>query len=541
MITNTGRYIITKYLLGQVPAYASWMAVGCGAQPKKDMTFSVTKKFATGPDEETLINTATITFSNAQLHTFKVGDAIYVTDVDPRLDGTRVVILATATTVSFAIESLDSISLTSLSGYSGNASYSYIFKETLDFEMLRIPITSRGYVREDGVSKVVLTAELPTPDKYEITEVGIYPALRNPSANGLDSQQLFLFSESEEWVAHKNGSAVSIPEITEKLSNQDEAIDPGTAADSTDGKIFMVNADNEAFSQQIRENRQEKTRFLNDTIVLRGDSSSLVKDTAYGPQGLEVEDIDAMHIHKGGINVDLSRQSPVDQIKLAFSVLSKDLEDENGISGGTAIDEVRLMVRFSSSDHLAGEHSAEFAQMNINIGEPVFEDNRYFVATSELQDLYQTPQFTWSLADYAIIYASVYSRYLATATEDAGVVTITTAHPHGYAVGHTVSINPITDPDSSPYQYEITEVSTETIKYVGSIPVGGITSVSSKSSNYYVALDAMRFENIANISSVYGLVGYSEVSANYEGYPRAIPKKQNTANFIEFRYALDVE
>ena len=535
MITNTGRYIITKYLLGQIPAYASYMAVGCGSQPKKDMTFSVTKKAATG-------GLATITFSNAQLHTFKSGDAIYVADVDPRLDGTRVITLATTTTVQFLIESLDTISLTTLSGYSGNASYSYIFKETLDFEMLRIPITSRGYVRENGVSKIVLTAELPTPDKYEITEVGIYPAIRNPSANGLDSQQLFLFSESEEWVAHKNGSAVSIPEITEKLTNQDETIDPGTAADSTDGKIFMVNADNEAFNQPIRENRQEKTRFLNDTIVLRGDSSSLVKDLTYGPQGLEVEDIDAMHIHKGGINIDLSRQSPVDQIKLAFSVLSKDIDDENGISGGTAIDEVRLMVRFSSSDHLAGEHSAEFAQMNVNIGSMVFEDNRYFVATSELQDLYQTPQFTWSLADYAIIYASVYSKYaVTTATTAAGVVTITTANPHGYAVGHTVSLNSTTDPDSSPYQYEITEVSTDTIKYVGTIPAGGITSVSSKSANYYVALDAMRFENIANISSVYGLVGYSEVSANYEGYPRAIPKKQNTSNFIEFRYALDVE
>jgi hypothetical protein len=33
MITNTGKTIIGKYLLGQAPAYASYIAVGCGATP----------------------------------------------------------------------------------------------------------------------------------------------------------------------------------------------------------------------------------------------------------------------------------------------------------------------------------------------------------------------------------------------------------------------------------------------------------------------------------------------------------------------------
>ena len=33
MITNTGKSIIAKYLLGQAPAYASYIAIGCGATP----------------------------------------------------------------------------------------------------------------------------------------------------------------------------------------------------------------------------------------------------------------------------------------------------------------------------------------------------------------------------------------------------------------------------------------------------------------------------------------------------------------------------
>ena len=33
MITQKGKSIIAKYLIGQAPAYASYIAVGCGPQP----------------------------------------------------------------------------------------------------------------------------------------------------------------------------------------------------------------------------------------------------------------------------------------------------------------------------------------------------------------------------------------------------------------------------------------------------------------------------------------------------------------------------
>ena len=34
MITNTGKEIIAKYLMGTAPAYASYIAVGCGTKPR---------------------------------------------------------------------------------------------------------------------------------------------------------------------------------------------------------------------------------------------------------------------------------------------------------------------------------------------------------------------------------------------------------------------------------------------------------------------------------------------------------------------------
>ena len=33
MITNKGKEVISKYMVGQTPAYASYIAIGCGATP----------------------------------------------------------------------------------------------------------------------------------------------------------------------------------------------------------------------------------------------------------------------------------------------------------------------------------------------------------------------------------------------------------------------------------------------------------------------------------------------------------------------------
>ena len=33
MITNEGKGILAKYLVGQAPAFASFIAIGCGAKP----------------------------------------------------------------------------------------------------------------------------------------------------------------------------------------------------------------------------------------------------------------------------------------------------------------------------------------------------------------------------------------------------------------------------------------------------------------------------------------------------------------------------
>lgn len=314
MITNTGKNILAKYLVGQAPAYASYIAIGCGATPLA---------------------------SDGEL-----GD--------------------------------------------------YSDKESLDFEMFRVPITSRGYVTENGQSKIVFTAELPTAERYEITEVGVWSAGANPSAGAYDSKTVYSFSGTENWEYHTDTGAIAIPPIYEPL---DSGSNPPNNIISTTNKVFQTNADNRIFTNQERSGRYERCRFLNNIMAIRGDMSDLsLTDNVIGvPTG-------SNHIHLTAASLDFNRNAPTDQLKLAFSVISKDGESP------VQPDEVRIVVEFSDTDEANAENS-QYARMQVVLKETDldvdFATNRYFVSSVALQDLLKTSGFTWSVVDTVKFYVSV--------------------------------------------------------------------------------------------------------------------------------------
>ena len=383
MITNDGKALIGKYMLGQAPAYASYIAVGCGPTPLD---------IADTP-----------------------GD--------------------------------------------------FSAKKSLDFEMFRVPISSRGFVNEAGINKIVLTAELPTEERYEISEVGIFSAGSNPSAGAYDSKNIFAFTSTENWQYHTASSAIAIPTISSPLDDPEDDNIIATA-----NAVFQSNADNSIFYKPARLNRYERCRFLNNIIFIRGNDSDLTISEDSGPtQDHFVIEAGSNHIHLTGANVDFTKNSPIDELRLAFSVINK-----NGDSGSIP-DTVRVLVDFSSTDAEGGE----FAKFEVEInhgtsGNPEivqdFSSNRYFVVSKQLQELYTSPNFTWDAVTVVKIYACVID--------------------------------------------------------------GG-----SPSADYYVALDAMRLENVTTVNPLYGLTGYSVIKTDGA---EAIIKSPNTSNYIEFRFSIGV-
>ena len=385
MITNKGKSIIGKYMLGQAPAYASYLAVGCGPIPLQ--TEDVADNFAT--------------------------------------------------------------------------------KENLDFEMFRVPISSRGFINENGIDKIVFTAELPTEERYEITEVGLYSAGSNPSAGAQDSKTVFAFTQGENWEHHTSSASTAIPVVSIPLDDPEE--DDIIAAVGTESGVFQTNADNAIFYNQDRIDRYERARFLNNTVLMQGDDSDLSLDGG-GSGGVDNLVVDSgNHIHLTSPNVNFSENSPIDELRFAFSLVNRD-----GDSVANP-DTVRILIDFAATDN---NNPTTYARFEVNIEDGVdgydFATNRYFVISKQLQELYKSQDFTWSAVTVVKIYVSIFD-----------------------------SLS------------------------------GGLYPTS----DYYIALDALRLENIATTNPIYGLTGYSVIKNDNA---TTIIKSPNTNNYVEFRFSIGV-
>ena len=372
MITNSGKGIIAKYLLGQAPAYASYIAVGCGKKP------------------------------------------LSLSDSIPDLSN----------------------------------------QTNLDFEMFRVPITSRGYVVEDNLSKIVFTAELPTEERYEITEVGLYSAGSNASAASYDSKTILAFTDTENWTK-QDGSV--IPTISQPLdgSNNDNIIDINLT-----GTLFKSNADNRIFYNINRSNRYERCRYFNNMIGIAGNTSEIEVDVN---NHLSVNS-SSEYIKLNGISLDFSKNTPLDELRLAFSVINRD---------GTANSipqNVKIVIVFTGSDENKFAKFEAFLENGTQEGQQDFINNRYCIVKKQLQELEITENFTWDSVNTVNIYCSA--------------------------------------------EYN-----------------------NAPSNDFYILLDALRFENISTYNPLYGLTGYSIIQNEDSA---AILKSPNTSNYIEFRFGIGV-
>lgn len=395
MITNTGKNILAKYLIGQAPAYASYIAIGCGPKPLVEISLDVANKALAS-------NVATLTTS--QEHGFEVGEVIIVSGVDSTFNGTYTIAsVPTSTTLTYSLTASD-VASTPVSPV-GNVVIDYSNKETLDFEMFRVPIISRGYVTENNVPQVVFTAELPTEERYEITEVGIYSAGSNPAAAGFDSRTIYNFTQTENWQHHKAAGATAIPLALGQLDADGTQNEIPDTFNGQSLEVFQTNSDNLIFTYGDRIERYERPRFFNNVISMQGDTATLTEDV----DGFLEIGAGSTHIHLTGVNVDLDKNAPTDKLKLAFSVLNK--------TGATAAvpavdvpDNVKIMVEFASTD-VSG--SGEYARFEVNLdngtgsGQHDFANNRYVVVEKELQELRRSIGFTWNIVDVVLIYVCV--------------------------------------------------------------------------------------------------------------------------------------
>ena len=352
MITNKGKAVVSKYLIGQTPSYASYIAIGCGATP-----------VLPGHD----FNGAT----------------------EPN------------------VESMSP-------------------KQSLDFETFRAPITSRGYVTENGISKLVLTAQIPAENRYGITEIGLYPAATNPVAINNDSRNLIGFSSNESWSKKTIASTPVTTVLLERIIEESTLV-PGDISETD--SLFASSFDN-ILTNELRILHNEIPRNGSSSIVAPG---NLTTFTANDPTSGSF-----LILQNSSVNIVTS--SPSDVLKIAFSVIPKEL---SGVVTGSA----KILVEFGSSDQ-PGVGGYARAMFDIDISDTTSGTKRYFVDEILVKDIATSGGFTWTNANYVKVFISAGSTNMI-ALDGMRIDNVSSISPVYGLVGYTVIANSLTTTSGS--------------------------------------------------------------------------------------------
>ena len=351
MITHNGKDLIGKYMLGQVPSYASYLSFGCGAEPNLD----------------TAVGTET----------------------------------------------------------------------QMKFEMFRVPISARSLLGDE----ISFAAEIPFEPRYRITEVGVWSDGTNALSES-DSRLIFSFVDSENWKIYDSDplTPIAIPVIDSPLSNKILADEDGVIRVTED--IFWCNASNQTLVHKtnswpsVYDRREEGARFLDQTLFIRSDTTKKV--------------------YIDGKNVDLSKNSPDDVLKLAIALHNVNPEGPT-ISNYSP---PTITLRFMRDPGNQTSGVAEFIVDPDNMYQDGMSYLLYQVLDQTLDDVQYSSGFTWKETRWV-------------------EVEITNG-----------------DPD------------------------------------WYIAFDAMRFDNVSTPNPLYVMSGYT-VSDDI------VNKVSGVNSFVEFRFSLD--
>jgi len=279
--------------------------------------------------------------------------------------------------------------------------------ESLGFEVARVPILSKGLLKENGQEKIVFKAELPIEQRYQITEFGLYPAAANTVAGTFDSRILSTFSNSEPWAYSNNINDSGAVSYTGPL--RIDAVTPGdieTFLVLPGGEIYtlpdfvFINSNSPIFEYSDRINRGEPPRYLNRALSVSGSTSVVNTLMPASSASINTSSSNSYYIENNSISVNLGKNLPTDQIKLAFSVIST---ARQGVAA-QAPDNVKIRLEFLNNSGT----STSKAYVNIALQDTDIDLMRYQVVTKSLSDFTTEPNFSWSLVNGIRIYTCIH-------------------------------------------------------------------------------------------------------------------------------------
>lgn len=264
-------------------------------------------------------------------------------------------------------------------------------EDSLNFEVARVPVLSKGLIKEDGVEKIIFKAQLPTDQRFKITEIGLYPAESNILAERYDSKILSTFTNSESWSYGISNSSSVVPyfgDIPIGYTGDIELIET-IEHPALDTPFSFVESDSPAFEFSQRTDRNEQPRYLSKSLFSYGNSASI--DSSFNISE------NSYYAENNTVNINMGNNLPTDKIKLAFSLLSKVVGNNTAPTGG-----VRFVLEFYNN--VPGSPSASVA---MSATQSDFSEGRYLIIEKQISDFIPSANFSWSNINKIRIYVSV--------------------------------------------------------------------------------------------------------------------------------------
>lgn len=270
--------------------------------------------------------------------------------------------------------------------------------DSLDFEVARVPVLSKGLLKENGQEKIVFKAELPIEQRYQITEIGLYPANNNAIAKDYDSKVITSFNNTEPWTYSNNLNDSSTVLYIGPVPI--DSINIGSI-DSTDlGDFSFIDNNSTIFEYSERMNRGEEPRYLSRSMLVAGNTSVVESAGSASVSAINTASAASYYAENNSISLNLGKNLPTDQIKFAFSIVSKERAGVNSLAPDNI--KIRLELLNNTGD------TPPKAYLDIALLGDDIEDMRYNVVTKTLSDFTTSANFSWSAVNAIRIYSCLH-------------------------------------------------------------------------------------------------------------------------------------
>jgi hypothetical protein len=180
-----------------------------------------------------------------------------------------------------------------------------------------------------------------------------------------------------------------------------DSVNIGSVDSTTLADFSFIDNNSTIFEYSERMNRGEEPRYLSRAMLVAGDTSVVQTAGSASVSAINTSSSSSYYAQNNSINLNLGKNLPTDQVKFAFSIMSKERAGVGSLAPENI--KIRLELLNNTSDN------PPKAYLDIVVLGNNIEDMRYNVVTKTLSDFTTSTDFSWSAINAIRIYSCLHN------------------------------------------------------------------------------------------------------------------------------------